>query len=205
MTPILKGAYPEEALEHLAPAAPPLRPGDLETIAAPIDFLGVNNYSCRLVRAATGGPVDVRSPSGPLTATGWEVYPQGLYEVLTRVQREYAPPLVYVTENGAAYADVRTHDGRVHDPERVSYLDGYLRAMTRALCEGVPVGGYFVWSLLDNFEWAEGYAKRFGLVFVDYPTQERVPKDSFGWYRETIARTRGRGAAATPLIGTPRA
>ncbi len=202
--PVFKGAYPEEVLEYLAPAAPPLRRGDLETIAAPIDFLGVNNYSRRLVRAATDGPVDVCAPSGTLTATGWEVYPQGLYEVLTRVQRDYAPPLVYVTENGAAYADVRTHDGRVHDPERISYLDGYLRAMARAASEGVPVAGYFVWSLLDNFEWAEGYAKRFGLVFVDYPTQERVPKDSFAWYKDTIARARGYGTASTPPLGTLR-
>jgi len=189
--PVFHGAYPDEVLAELAPARPPLRPGDLEAIAAPIDFLGVNNYSRRIVRAGESGePVDVRASSGAPTATGWEVYPQGLYEVLTRIQRDYAPPVVYVTENGAAYSDVRTHDGRVHDPERIAYLDGYIRATARAAAEGVPVRGYFVWSLLDNFEWAEGYAKRFGLVYVDYPTLERVPKDSFAWYGETIAQAR---------------
>jgi beta-glucosidase len=196
--PVFLGEYPPEALELLAPAAPPVRDGDLQTISLPIDYLGINCYSRSIVRAdpAGGEPIEVRSATGRLTDMGWEVYPEAIYEVLTRVHRDYAPPLLYVTENGAAYADVRTHDGRVHDPERVAYLEGYVRAVGRAAAEGVPVKGYFVWSLLDNFEWAFGYWKRFGIVYVDYPTQERVPKDSFAWYRDVIAAQRAQEAAA---------
>ena len=99
--------------------------------------------------------------------------------------------MIYVTENGAAFGDVRTHDGRVHDPERTAYLESHIGAVLRAVADGAPIGGYFVWSLLDNFEWAHGYSKRFGIVYVDYPTLERVPKDSFYWYRDFIASRRG--------------
>ncbi len=104
-----------------------------------------------------------------------------------RVARDYAPRAIYVTENGAAFGDVRVHDGRVHDPERTAYLQSHIAAVSRAIGDGAPVKGYFVWSLLDNFEWAHGYSKRFGIVYVDYPTLERVPKDSFYWYRDFIA------------------
>ena len=197
--PVLRGRYPDDVLEHLAAAAPPVQDGDLAAISAPIDFLGVNNYSRRVVRADAGGRPVAQPPHGPLTATGWEIYPDGLYEVLIRLQREYRIPPLYVTENGAAFDDVRGADGRVDDRERIAYLAEYLDAVARAIGEGVPVRGYFVWSLLDNFEWAEGYSKRFGIVYVDYETLERVPKRSFAWYRDRIAATRaGRaGAAAT--------
>jgi beta-glucosidase len=121
---------------------------------------------------------------------GWEVYPDALHESLVRMHREYGVESIYITENGAAFADVRTHDGRIHDVERIAFLDGYLDAIERARAEGVPVRGYFVWSLLDNFEWSLGYSKRFGLVYVDYPTLERVPKDSFYWYRDLIGSGR---------------
>jgi beta-glucosidase len=104
-----------------------------------------------------------------------------------RVARDYAPPALYVTENGAAFGDVRLHDGSVHDPERTSYLERHVDAALRAAEDGAPLKGYFVWSFLDNFEWAEGFSKRFGIVYVDYPTLERVPKDSFYWYRDLIA------------------
>ena len=196
--PVFLGAYPEEALALLAPDAPPVREGDLADISRPLDFLGVNNYSRALVRAdpAGGEPLQVRAPDGPLTDMGWEVYPDALYELLLRVHRDYKPPAIYVTENGAAFTDVRLHDGRVHDPERIDYLDRHVRAVARAAAEGVPVRGYFVWSLFDNFEWSFGYAKRFGLVYVDYPTLERVPKDSFYWYRDLIAAQRARAPAA---------
>ncbi|MBX5474592.1 MAG: beta-glucosidase [Thermoleophilia bacterium] len=194
---VFRGAYPEEALEQVAPAAPPIRDGDLAAISRPLDFVGVNNYSRMLVRAgADGVPVEVRAPQGRLTEMGWEVVPDALHEVLTRIHREYRAQRIYVTENGAAFYDVRLHDGRVHDPERIDYLDRHLAAVARAIEAGVPVAGYFVWSLLDNFEWAHGYAKRFGLVYVDYPTQQRVPKDSFYWYRDLLT---GRRAAATPV------
>jgi beta-glucosidase len=108
-----------------------------------------------------------------------------------RVAKDYAPPAIYITENGAAFADIRSHDGHVHDLERTAYLEGHIGAVAQAIAAGSPVKGYFVWSLLDNFEWAEGYSKRFGIVFVDYPTLERIPKDSFYWYRDLIASRRG--------------
>jgi beta-glucosidase len=195
--PLLRGAYPADTLERFGDDGPPVRDGDLAIIAVPTDFVGINNYSRRIVRAGPGGvAVDVRTPDGELTDMGWEVYPRGLYEPLVRLHREYGVESLYVTENGAAFADVRTHDGRVHDVERIAYIDDYIGTVASAMAEGVPVRGYFVWSLLDNFEWALGYSKRFGLVYVDYPTLERVPKDSFHWYRELIASTRTAGRSA---------
>ena len=121
---------------------------------------------------------------------GWEVYPDGLYEVLLRLRDEYDPPPLYVTENGAAYAD-RRDNGTVHDPSRIAYVDRHLDAIARAIEAGVPVRGYFLWSLLDNFEWSFGYSRRFGIVYVDYETLERVPKASYRWYRDLIASHRG--------------
>jgi beta-glucosidase len=190
---VLRGSYPADMMAHFADALPPVRDGDLAVISAPLDFVGVNNYSRHLIRAggAEGGaPVEVRPPVGALTDMGWEVYPAGLGEVLTRLHTEYGAPSLYVTENGAAFADVRTHDARIHDLERIAYLRDYIQAVAAVLAAGVPVRGYFVWSLLDNFEWALGYSKRFGLVYVDYPTLERVPKDSFAWYRDLILGSR---------------
>jgi beta-glucosidase len=189
--PLLRGAYPEDVLERFEAEAPPIRDGDLATISVPLDFLGVNNYSRRIVRAGLNGTaIDVPAPGGELTDMGWEVYPDALHESLVRMHREYGVESIYITENGAAFADVRSHDGRIHDVERIAFLDGYLDAIERARAEGVPVRGYFVWSLLDNFEWSLGYSKRFGLVYVDYPTLERVPKDSFYWYRDLIGSGR---------------
>jgi beta-glucosidase len=132
----------------------------------------------------------VRPPEAQYTDTGWEVHPEGIYKLLVRVANDYQPPVMYVTESGAAFGDLRGHDGRVHDPERKAYIASHVDAVGRAIEEGAPVQGYFVWSLLDNFEWAEGYAKRFGIVYVDYPTLERIPKDSFEWYRDFIANRR---------------
>ena len=117
---------------------------------------------------------------------GWEVYPHGLYELLVRLHESYELPPLYVTENGAAFPDSRSN-GNVPDPERISYVDRHLGSIRRAVAEGVPVRGYFVWSLLDNFEWTHGYSQRFGIVYVDYETLERVPKASFYWYRDLIA------------------
>jgi beta-glucosidase len=189
-SPVLRGRYPEDMLEHFEPLTPPLQHGDVEAIAAPLDFVGVNNYSRTLVHGdpAGGEPVEVRSPAGQLTDMGWEVYPDGLSEVLVRLHDDYSAPSLYVTENGAAFSDVRSHDGHVHDIERRDYLAAYVESIHRTMSRGIPVRGYFVWSLLDNFEWAYGYSKRFGLVYVDYPTLERIPKDSFYWYRTLISR-----------------
>jgi beta-glucosidase len=201
---LLRGEYPLDVRERFRSLLPDVRDGDMTTIAAPLDFLGVNNYSRTLVRA-NGEPegVVVRASAAPLTASGWEIYPDGMREVLCRLHDEYEVPPLYVTESGAAFDDVRTHDGRIHDVDRIAYLDAYLHAVEDAMQSGVDVRGFFVWSLLDNFEWAEGYSKRFGLVYVDYPTLERVPKDSFDWYRAHIARAAGetRSRAVTAASG----
>jgi len=199
LDPIFRGEYPEDVVASYGADAVPVLDGDLQTIAAPIDFLGVNNYFRHVVRASAngGGPRIVRNPDAEVTDMRWEIYPQGLYEVLLRVERDYAPVSVYITENGAAFGDVRIHDGSVHDPERQDFLRTHLDAVGRAIADGVPVNGYFVWSFLDNFEWAEGYSKRFGIVYVDYPTLERVPKDSFYWYRDFIATHRAVVAGAS--------
>jgi beta-glucosidase len=191
LDPIFRGSYPADLLERNELVAPFVRDGDLEAASARLDFLGVNNYFRFVVGAGTEKPQMVRDPEAPETDMGWEVYPDGLHRLLVRVAQEYAPPAIYVTENGAAFGDVRVHDGRVHDPERTAYLESHIAAVARAVAEGAPVSGYFVWSLLDNFEWAHGYSKRFGIVYVDYPTLQRVPKDSFYWYRDFIASRRG--------------
>jgi beta-glucosidase len=202
LDPIFRGSYPDDLLEYFGSNAPQVEDGDLEAIQAPIDFLGVNNYSRSLVRANPNGgrPIRVREPDSQYTDMDWEVYPEGLHDLLVQVSRDYSPPALYITENGAAFPDVRGHDGSVRDPERRDYLERYIAAVGRALEAGAPVKGYFVWTLLDNFEWAWGYWKRFGLVYVDFPTLERVPKESFSWYRDFIARQRaGRGAETAAI------
>jgi beta-glucosidase len=178
LDPIFRGAYPEGT-----GLAPPVQDGDLDAIAAPIDFLGVNNYFRFVVRE---GPDVVEVPGAQRTAMGWEVHPDSLHRLLVRIANDYAPASVYITENGAAFEDVRVHDGSIHDVERTAFLESHTDAVARAIDDGVPVDGYFVWSFLDNFEWAFGYSKRFGVVYVDYPTLERVPKDSFHWYAQRI-------------------
>ena len=202
LDPLFRGEYPADMLERFKATPPPVEDGDLKAIAVPIDFLGVNNYFRRVVRAGENGdgPQIARPADAQYTDIGWEVYPDGLYKLLARVAADYAPPVIYITESGAAFGDVRGHDGRVHDPERTAYLASHIDAVGRAVEEGVPVQGYFVWSLLDNFEWAEGYSKRFGIVYVDYSTLERVPKDSFDWYRDFIASHKPAGRPS--LTGT---
>ena len=130
-------------------------------------------------------------PGSSYTAMSWEVYPQGLTDLLLRLQRDYAPPALYVTENGAAYDDEWDGADRISDPERQHYRLTHIEAVARAAQQGVPIRGYFVWSLLDNFEWAEGYAKRFGLIYVDYPSERRIIKDSGFWYRDFLAMVPG--------------
>jgi beta-glucosidase len=191
LDPIFRGSYPADLLERNEIVAPFVHDGDLEAMTAPIDFLGVNNYFRFVVGAGVDGPRVHSDPDAQRTDMGWEVYPDGLRALLSRVADEYAPQAIYITENGAAFGDVRGHDGRVHDPERTEYLQTHIDAVAAAVADGVPVKGYFVWSLLDNFEWAHGYSKRFGIVYIDYPTLERVPKDSFYWYRDFIASRRG--------------
>ncbi|HWJ30749.1 MAG TPA: GH1 family beta-glucosidase [Gaiellaceae bacterium] len=198
LDPIFKGAYPQDMLDAWRDVLPNIEDGDLETIAAPIDFLGVNNYTSPLVAADTDGSRSriVHRGDVDLTDMGWEVVPDGLRDLLLRLARDYSPKAIYGTENGAAYPDVRSHDGSVGDPERQAYFEGYIGAAAEACASGVPLKGYFAWSLLDNFEWAWGYWKRFGLVYVDYATLERVPKGSFYWYRDLIAAQRAQGEDA---------
>jgi beta-glucosidase len=190
LDPIFRGSYPADLLERNELVAPYVRDGDLDVTSAPLDFLGINNYSRFIVAAGSDGPRTVGNPDAQHTDMGWEVYPDGLHDVLVRVARDYEPAAIHITENGAAFADVRVHDGAVHDVERTAFLESYIAAVGRAIAGGAPVKGYFVWSLLDNFEWAFGYSKRFGIVYVDFPTLERVPKDSYYWYRDLIASRR---------------
>jgi beta-glucosidase len=188
--PVLRGSYPEDVLERLGDTLPPVRDGDLATISAPIDFVGLNNYSRTIVTADDDGRPHSVTNGRPTTEMGWEIYPDGIHDVLVRLHRDYGVPSLYVTENGAAFADVPRHDGRIEDHDRIDYLTQYLGAVARAIAEGVPIRGYFVWSLLDNFEWSYGYSKRFGLLYVDYPTLARIPKSSFYWYRDLIGAGR---------------
>lgn len=196
LDPIFRGEYPEDAVAdrvgkgHLKGPEPPfVAGGDLEAISIPVDFLGINYYNPLTVKAGPGGdPVPVRTvPESELTDMGWEVHPEGLYEVLTRIDGEYGPEEIFVTENGAAYSDAPDENSRVDDHRRIEYIKGHLEAAGRAIEEGVPLKGYFAWSLLDNFEWAHGYTKRFGLYWVDFDTRKRFPKDSAFYYRDVIA------------------
>jgi beta-glucosidase len=193
LDPLFRGRYPDQCLGDLGGRPPPVRDGDLTAIAARLDFIGVNYYTREVVRCGSGGrPITVRDPASPRTEMGWEIYPRGLTEMLLRLHEEYRPRAIYVTENGAAFPDSREGDGSVQDSARCSYLGDHLDALAQAVSAGVPVRGYFAWSLLDNFEWAHGYSKRFGLVYVDYKTLAKTPKASFHWYRNLIATERAR-------------
>ena len=196
LDPVFGRGYPEYMVSLYSIFSPKLNGGDPQTIAAPIDFLGINYYFPIAVRAAsilknplrfeTLTPEDATKMGLDLTAMDWPVVPQGLSDLLQRVQRDYNPPAIYITENGAAFDD-EVIDGDVHDERRIAYLREHFKAAHQALEAGVPLRGYFVWSLLDNFEWAHGYSKRFGVVYVDYATQQRIPKASAEWYRQVIA------------------
>src|SRR5579883_807347 len=188
LDPIYRGAYPDRFFEHMALNPPPIQPGDLETISVPIDFLGINNYSRILIRGAQTQPLADRCesvspvPNACYTDMGWEIYPNGLRDALVYVALNYPVGNLYVTENGAAFPDVWDGGDTLSDPRRVSYLRSYITACAEALEQGAPLRGYFVWSLMDNFEWGEGYSKRFGIVYIDYPTQRRIIKESGYWY-----------------------
>ncbi len=196
MDPIFKGEYPAAVGRLLRTVNRDIRPDDFTLIAQPIDFVGVNNYSRMIVERTLNPvpgfrPVDPTYPEARFTDMGWEVYPKGLYEVLTWIRDEYRNIPVYITENGAAFPDeLREVDGRatVDDPERTRFLQEYLQAVARAMADGCDVRGYFVWTLMDNFEWAYGYSKRFGLYYTDYSTQRRILKSSGAWYAD-LART----------------
>jgi beta-glucosidase len=183
MDPLLKGHYPEEVLAYLGKDAPDIAADDLNLIGAPLDFIGINYYT-RQVSSAKG-PFEPAQNGLPVTDMGWEIYPDGLTDLLVQLKNEYPLPPLYITENGAAFKEVVTAEG-VHDMARVEYLKSHISAVHAAIAQGVDVRGYFLWSLLDNFEWASGYAKRFGIIYVDYETLARQPKQSAHWYREFL-------------------
>jgi beta-glucosidase len=199
LDPIVRGSYPVDLLEDIAPLGGlPLEAADAETIAEPLDWLGVNYYFDRTIEAGDGrgslepsfpGVTGVRevAPRGPTTDMGWPITPLGLRDLLIRLWRDYPglPPLL-VSENGVAYDDPAGPDGSIDDAGRIAYLAAHIDAVADALAEGVDVRGYLVWSLIDNFEWAEGYAKRFGLIHVDYTSQKRTPRRSATWYAGLI-------------------
>jgi len=190
LDPIFRGRYPSELPEMYGEAWPAFPDSDLDAVRVPVDFVGVNYYTRNVVRhdakARPDGAGVVRQ-EGLHTEMGWEVYPDGLDETLCMVRDRYGAVPLYVTENGAAFADPDpTGDGIVEDPLRVAYLRDHLAAARRAIASGVDLRGYFVWSLLDNFEWAHGYSKRFGIVRVDFATQKRTLKRSAAVYREII-------------------
>ena len=208
LEPIFKGAYPPDVVEFTSGVTDwsYVQDGDLEIISAPLDVLGVNYYNPIRVAHFAGhgtrarsdghgdgagetwpgcGDVQFLDSPGTHTAMGWPVDATGLHEILIRLQREYGLPMM-ITENGAAFADVRGDDGQVHDPERTAYLNDHLAAIHGAMADGADLRGYFLWSLMDNFEWAHGYAKRFGITYVDFETQERVLKDSGKFYAEVV-------------------
>ena len=195
LDPVFRGEYPPELIEMFGGAWPRLRAADFDVIRTPIDFLGINYYTRGVMRDAPGAP-PLRADRVPqrqhlTTETGWEVFPEALDAVLAWVHARYGGIPLYITENGAAFYDApHAIDGAVEDPLRVAYYRWHLRAVRQAMARGIPVRGYFAWSLLDNFEWSLGYAKRFGIVHVNFDTQERTPKSSAHFYRDVI-RTRG--------------
>ena len=184
MDALYKGVYPQDVIEHLGADAPQSQPGDLATIAQNNDFLGVNYYTRNF--SSCGNPWDVASTGNTVTDMGWEVYPHGLTELLCRLHHDYQPKRLWVTENGAAFKD-QLVNGVVDDAQRLAYIRDHIAATHDAMVQGVPVGAYFAWSLMDNFEWASGYAKRFGLVHVDFETQQRTFKNSALWYQNFLS------------------
>lgn len=187
MDPLFKGCYPQDVLDDLGADAPLVQPGDMQHMAVPIDFLGVNYYSRAVI--SSGTPWQAGSSGLELTDMGWEIYPAGLTELLVSLHRDYDVPPLYITENGGAFKD-QLVNGRVHDAQRTDYLVSHIAAVAEAMRQGVKMGGYMVWSLMDNFEWASGYAKRFGIVHVDFRTQERTLKDSALWYQRFLRQQR---------------
>lgn len=190
--PVVFGHYPEDGLATYGKAVPAIGPDDMKIISQPIDFYGANTYNGSTMRAGPDGrPQKVPKPEGsPITALKWGVTPECLYWTPKFLHERYKLPIV-ITENGMSGADWVSLDGKVHDPQRVDFLHRYLLSLDRAVRDGVDVRGYFLWSIMDNFEWAEGFKERFGIIHVDYATQKRTLKDSAHWYRQVIATNGG--------------
>jgi beta-glucosidase len=203
LDPLVHGHYPADVLDDLAARGVhlPIEDGDLEVISTPFDVLGINYYFTYMVSGVDGDgrtvdddglPVEQVVRFGvPVTAMDWEITPDGLTDLLVRFSRDYPGKPIFITENGAAFDDVADDSGFVRDDDRTAYLSAHIAAVARARQLGADVRGYFAWSFMDNFEWAYGYGKRFGIVRVDYESQRRVPKQSAHWYRDVIRRVRG--------------
>ncbi|MDN4501028.1 GH1 family beta-glucosidase [Alteromonadaceae bacterium BrNp21-10] len=184
--PVFNGCYPEILNQLPAENRPQIEEGDMQIIAQPLDYVGINYYTRAFYKADDNLPYCAISPKGvELTAMGWEVYPDAFRDLLIDLNKRYTLPPVYITENGAA-TDDEIIDGSVDDQQRINYIQGHLLAVHQAIEAGVDIQGYFVWSLLDNFEWAEGYVKRFGIVYVDYQTQQRTKKRSAELFTELV-------------------
>jgi beta-glucosidase len=196
LDPVFRGEYPEDMVQQYeretGTAFDAPQDGDMDIISAPNDFLGVNYYNPMRVEPSDESPLRVRDATsvGPVTGMGWEIKPAGLREVLARVRTEYQDLPIMITENGSAFDDGAVVDGRLDDPQRLAYLAGHLEAVGQAIADGSDVRRYHVWSLLDNFEWEEGYDQRFGIVHVDFDSQARTPKASALFYRDYIDRAR---------------
>jgi beta-glucosidase len=201
LEPALKGRYPE-AMAFLPETAMRIKPGDLDKMRAPLDFVGINLYY-RTIASAPGAmerlshaqqwlfPVKMAGgQQGPQTASGWEVWPQALYDIVMRISRDFNHPQIEITESGCAYNDVPDPAGVVNDTNRIAYHRKYLQALAQAIADGADVRGYHAWSLIDNFEWAEGFSQRFGLAYVDFKTQQRTLKESGRWYAKVAAENR---------------
>jgi beta-glucosidase len=191
---LFTGQYPPYLIDWIGPMAPKIEPDDMQLIHQPLDFLGVNYYRGTSVAFhQQGGFLKIREtpltlPMWGYTEVGWGVYPPGLTEVLVNLDQRYPIPKFFITENGCATRDQPDQNGFVRDVERIDYLRGHIAAAAEAIRAGVNLKGYFPWSILDNLEWSEGYSARFGMVRVDYTTQARIPKQSYHWYRDVIAR-----------------
>lgn len=194
LDPIMGRGYPQEGWNDYGADVPVITAGDLDAIRAPLDYLGVNYYTRRVCHdpSVSGGRVLHTRDENAVSALDWEIYPQGLYDLLTWLHRDYRIPPLFITENGMARHDEIAADGRVHDPERIAYVRAHLESVLNAIDAGVNVRGYFCWTLLDNFEWAYGTSSRFGLAYTRFDTQQRILKDSGHWY--------GRVARANALL-----
>jgi beta-glucosidase len=192
LDPLVGRGYPQDVVNGHGTDMAFVHEGDLETIAVPLDFIGVNYYTRNIVRSekiteTENAPITV-TRGDEITEMDWEVFPEGLYKILGRLYFDYDFPVIHITENGAAFVDNVNADGEVDDPARLSYIKRHLEQVHRAIEAGIPVKGYFAWSLMDNFEWGFGYSKRFGLVYVDYKTQKRILKSSAKWYRDVVQK-----------------
>jgi len=197
LDPIYNNEYPDDVFEHLITKdlisesdLNFIKQDDLNIISTKMDFLGVNYYSRAVIR---NEEIDEKNnlprnvDMGPETDFGWEIYPPGIYDLLMRLKNEYKVQNIYITENGCSYGDGPNSEGKINDIRRIKYYRSHLTELKRAIEDGAPCNGYFAWSLMDNFEWGQGFSQRFGLVWVDFETLERIPKDSYYWYKEFIS------------------